>query len=155
MMVKQPQGLGAARIAALVVIGLATVAVVHFGRSTADRAAVPAGAQAGELSLHACTYDTERGALAADCGLRAAGCGLRHTGRAREPRQHPQPADRAAGRARAGHRRHARRAGRAAWLGLLAAGPLGALAGAPLAANLVLLLADVARDRTRAALPAQ
>src|ERR1700729_1283424 len=40
---------------------------LHFaGSSTA--VSVPAGAHAGQLTMHPCTYPTEKGAYAADCG---------------------------------------------------------------------------------------
>ena len=56
------------------IIGLALIAVLtlglgylHFaGSSTA--VSVPAGAHAGQLTMHPCTYSTEKGAYAADCG---------------------------------------------------------------------------------------
>src|SRR5579875_3689775 len=60
---------GRGRITALALIALLTLALgyLHFaGSSTA--VSVPAGAHAGPLSMHSCTYSTEKGAAAADCG---------------------------------------------------------------------------------------
>src|ERR1022692_1551383 len=56
------------------IIGLALIAVLtlglgylHFaGSSTA--VSVPAGAHAGQLTMHPCTYSTESGGYRADCG---------------------------------------------------------------------------------------
>lgn len=58
-----------ARITALVLIALvaAGLAYLRFGAGD-ERVSVPSGAHAGQLLLHPCTYDTERGAYAADCG---------------------------------------------------------------------------------------
>ncbi|WP_214403418.1 alpha/beta hydrolase [Pseudonocardia lacus] len=53
---------------ALVAIGLATAGLVGLALPHDTRIAVPAGARAGELDLRACTYATEAGDLAADCG---------------------------------------------------------------------------------------
>src|SRR3984885_11803263 len=60
---------GRARITGLTLIALLTLALgyLHFaGSSTA--VSVPAGAHAGQLTMHPCTYPTEKGAYAADCG---------------------------------------------------------------------------------------
>src|SRR4051795_156670 len=58
-----------ARIVALVLIALALAGLaflrVSSGSSTVS---VPEGAHAGQLTLHSCTYCTERGDYAADCG---------------------------------------------------------------------------------------
>src|SRR3954466_8071449 len=58
-----------ARIVALVLIALALAGLaflrVSSGSSTVS---VPEGARAGQLTLHSCTYGTERGDYAADCG---------------------------------------------------------------------------------------
>src|SRR3954470_10791558 len=58
-----------ARIVALVLIALALAGLaflrVSSGSSTVS---VPEGAHAGQLTLHSCTYGTERGDYAADCG---------------------------------------------------------------------------------------
>ena len=61
--------IGAARITGLVLIvilalGLAYVKLASGG----DKVTVPAGAKAGQLSLHPCHYGTEQGSYAADCG---------------------------------------------------------------------------------------
>src|ERR1035441_422638 len=60
---------GAGRITGLALIAVLTLALgyLHFaGSSTA--VSVPAGAHAGQLTLKNCTYNTEKGAYAADCG---------------------------------------------------------------------------------------
>ncbi len=57
------------RIAGLALIAVLTLGLgyLHFaGSSTA--VSVPAGAHAGQLTLKNCTYNTEKGAYAADCG---------------------------------------------------------------------------------------
>src|SRR4051794_25586205 len=58
-----------ARIVALVLIGIAVagLAYLRFGHE-AKHVSVPAGAHAGQLTLKACDYSTERGNYAADCG---------------------------------------------------------------------------------------
>ena len=66
---KPKRRIGAARITGLVLIvilalGLAYVKLASGG----DRVTVPAGARAGQLSLHPCHYGTEQGSYAADCG---------------------------------------------------------------------------------------
>src|SRR5919204_4915949 len=64
--------LGLARIAALVLIGIAVsgLAYLRFGHHT-DTVSVPSGAHAGQLTLKHCSYPTERGDYAADCGTLA------------------------------------------------------------------------------------
>jgi len=60
---------GRGRITGLALIAVLTLALgyLHFaGSSTA--VSVPAGAHAGQLTLKNCTYNTEKGAYAADCG---------------------------------------------------------------------------------------
>src|SRR6201987_4934188 len=60
---------GGGRITGLALIAVLTLALgyLHFaGSSTA--VSVPAGAHAGQLTLKNCTYNTEKGAYAADCG---------------------------------------------------------------------------------------
>ena len=52
---------------ALVALELAGLAFLHFS-SGAAAVSVPKGAHAGQLALHSCTYGTERGGYAADCG---------------------------------------------------------------------------------------
>src|ERR1700729_2243387 len=57
------------RITGLALIAVLTLGLgyLHFaGSSTA--VSVPAGAHAGQLTMHPCTYSTEKGASAADCG---------------------------------------------------------------------------------------
>jgi pimeloyl-ACP methyl ester carboxylesterase len=66
---KPKRRLGAARITglfmiAILALGLAYVKVASGG----DKVSVPAGAKAGQLSLHPCHYGTEQGSYAADCG---------------------------------------------------------------------------------------
>jgi len=58
-----------ARITSLVLIALvaAGLGYLRFGTGN-DRVSVPSGARAGQVFLHPCTYDTERGGYAADCG---------------------------------------------------------------------------------------
>src|SRR3984957_17477300 len=57
------------RIVALVVIGVMLSGLMYL-RFAPDNAAVSvrAGAKAGDLTMHACTYATEQGAMPADCG---------------------------------------------------------------------------------------
>src|SRR5579862_8775460 len=57
------------------IIGLALIAVLtlglgylHFAGSSSASVSVPAGAHAGQLMLKSCTYSTEKGAYAAECG---------------------------------------------------------------------------------------
>jgi pimeloyl-ACP methyl ester carboxylesterase len=61
---------GPARIVALTLLTIATLglAYLHFsgGRTTVS---VPSGAHAGQVTLHPCHYDTEKGSYAADCGM--------------------------------------------------------------------------------------
>jgi pimeloyl-ACP methyl ester carboxylesterase len=61
--------LGPARIVAFILVALAVLglAYLHFA-SGDDRVSVPAGARAGQLTMKPCTYATERGDYAADCG---------------------------------------------------------------------------------------
>ena len=49
---------------AILALGLAYVKLASGG----DKVSVPAGAKAGQLSLHPCHYGTEQGSYAADCG---------------------------------------------------------------------------------------
>ena len=77
------------RIVALVVIGVMLFGLTYIGFAPGDAAvSVPQGAHAGQLTMHPCTYATEKGALPR---------GLRHVGRAGEPGRPPVAADRAAG----------------------------------------------------------
>jgi pimeloyl-ACP methyl ester carboxylesterase len=57
------------RIAALTLIGVVVLGLAYIKLGTADeKVAVPAGAMAGDLILDPCTYSTEDGSYAADCG---------------------------------------------------------------------------------------
>jgi pimeloyl-ACP methyl ester carboxylesterase len=57
------------RIAALAVIATLVVGLAYLRFAPGDApVSVPAGAEAGDLSLQACTYATEQGDLQADCG---------------------------------------------------------------------------------------
>jgi pimeloyl-ACP methyl ester carboxylesterase len=57
------------RIAGLTLIAVLTLGLgyLHFAGSSTS-VSVPAGAHAGQLTLKNCTYNTEKGAYAADCG---------------------------------------------------------------------------------------
>ena len=58
-----------ARIAALALIALAVLGLVYLrAASGSDYVSVPKGAHAGQLTLHSCSYGTEHGSYAADCG---------------------------------------------------------------------------------------
>jgi pimeloyl-ACP methyl ester carboxylesterase len=50
------------------VIGLVALGLVYIGWSGDSRPSVPDGARAGHLAMEPCTYDTDGGSLAADCG---------------------------------------------------------------------------------------
>ena len=57
------------RIVALVVIGVLLLGLGYIGFAPGDNAvSVPQGAHAGQLTMHPCTYVTEKGAYRADCG---------------------------------------------------------------------------------------
>jgi pimeloyl-ACP methyl ester carboxylesterase len=57
------------RIVALTLIGLVALGLVYLKLGAADDlVSVPAGALAGDLILDPCTYSTENGSYAADCG---------------------------------------------------------------------------------------
>ncbi len=57
------------RIVALVVIGVMLFGLTYLRFAPGDAAiSVRAGAKAGDLTMHACTYATEQGAMPADCG---------------------------------------------------------------------------------------
>jgi pimeloyl-ACP methyl ester carboxylesterase len=64
-----PRRLTAARAVALalITVAAAALAVMHFS-SGSSSVSVPRGAKAGQLLLHSCTYATEDGKQAADCG---------------------------------------------------------------------------------------
>ena len=58
-----------ARIVALTLIGLLVAGLLYLRFATGeDRVSVPRGAHAGQLTLKPCTYATEKGGYAADCG---------------------------------------------------------------------------------------
>ena len=57
------------RIVALVVIGVMLFGLAYIGFAPGDAAvSVPQGAHAGQLTMHPCTYSTEKGGYRADCG---------------------------------------------------------------------------------------
>ena len=56
------------RVAALALVGVALLTLAWVGMRGDDPVSVPKGALAGDLLLHPCTYDTEGGGYAADCG---------------------------------------------------------------------------------------
>ena len=57
------------RIVALVVIGVLLLGLAYIGFASGDAAvSVPQGAHAGQLTMHPCTYSTEKGGYRADCG---------------------------------------------------------------------------------------
>jgi pimeloyl-ACP methyl ester carboxylesterase len=56
------------RIIALAIIGVLVAGLVYLRVGGEEAVSVPAGAKAGDLILHACTYTTEEGPLPADCG---------------------------------------------------------------------------------------
>jgi pimeloyl-ACP methyl ester carboxylesterase len=58
-----------ARVLGLVLIGLAISSLAYLGFAPdGGHLKVPAGARAGQLSVHECSYSTDRGNYAADCG---------------------------------------------------------------------------------------
>src|SRR5437764_1995295 len=60
---------GPARIVALALISLTTLALAYLHSSAGnDSVSVPSGAHAGQLKLHPCHYATENGSYRADCG---------------------------------------------------------------------------------------
>ncbi len=57
------------RIVALVLIGVLALGLAYLRFAPdAESVSVPAGAHAGQLILHPCSYGTEKGSYAADCG---------------------------------------------------------------------------------------
>ncbi len=57
------------RIVALVVIGVMLFGLAYIRFAPGDAAvSVPQGAHAGQLTMHPCTYSTEKGGYRADCG---------------------------------------------------------------------------------------
>ena len=66
---KSKRRLGAARVTGLLLIAILALGLAYLKlASGGDKVAVPAGAKAGQLSLHPCRYGTEQGSYAADCG---------------------------------------------------------------------------------------
>jgi pimeloyl-ACP methyl ester carboxylesterase len=69
MEAQRTKGFGPARIVALAIISLTTLALAYLHFSGGDNAvSVPSGAHAGQLKLHSCHYATEDGSYRADCG---------------------------------------------------------------------------------------
>jgi RND superfamily putative drug exporter len=66
---KRKRAVGAARITGFLLIAILALGLgyVKFA-SGGDKVSVPAGAKAGQLTLHPCQYGTEQGSYAADCG---------------------------------------------------------------------------------------
>src|SRR3954453_20692835 len=62
------RGFTPGRIVALVLIGLVVLGLGYLRFAPGDTVSVPKGARAGQLTLHDCTYGTEKGDYAADCG---------------------------------------------------------------------------------------
>jgi uncharacterized membrane protein YdfJ with MMPL/SSD domain/pimeloyl-ACP methyl ester carboxylesterase len=61
--------LGAARLTGLLLIAILALGLAYVkAASGEDKVTVPAGAKAGQLTLHPCHYGTEQGSYAADCG---------------------------------------------------------------------------------------
>jgi pimeloyl-ACP methyl ester carboxylesterase len=56
------------RVIALVLIAILALGLGYLRFAPDDSVSVPKGAQAGDLSLRECTYSTEDGSYAADCG---------------------------------------------------------------------------------------
>jgi hypothetical protein len=69
---KQPRtkrAIGAAKITGLLIIAILAIGLAYVKiASGGDKVTVPAGAKAGQLTLHPCQYGTEQGSYAADCG---------------------------------------------------------------------------------------
>jgi uncharacterized membrane protein YdfJ with MMPL/SSD domain/pimeloyl-ACP methyl ester carboxylesterase len=66
---RRKRRLGAARITGLLLIAVLVVGLAYVKlASGANKVSVPAGAKAGQLTLHPCHYGTEQGSYAADCG---------------------------------------------------------------------------------------
>jgi RND superfamily putative drug exporter len=61
--------IGAARITGLLLIAILALGLAYVKLAAGgDKVSVPAGAKAGQLTLHPCHYGTEQGSYAADCG---------------------------------------------------------------------------------------
>jgi RND superfamily putative drug exporter len=66
---KPRRRLGAARVTGLLLIAILAFGLAYLkAASGGDKVSVPAGAKAGQLTLHPCHYGTEQGSYAADCG---------------------------------------------------------------------------------------
>src|SRR4051794_10254506 len=66
---KRKRRIGFARMTGLVLITVLAIGLAYLKFAPSSAAvSVPAGAEAGQLILHPCHYDTERGSYAADCG---------------------------------------------------------------------------------------
>lgn len=65
---RHARGFTRARATALVVIGLLMVGLTYLSLRGEETPTVPAGAKPGALTLQPCTYPTEAGSMAADCG---------------------------------------------------------------------------------------
>jgi uncharacterized membrane protein YdfJ with MMPL/SSD domain/pimeloyl-ACP methyl ester carboxylesterase len=66
---RQKRKLGAARIFGLLIVAVLAIGLAYLRFSPDGEAvSVPAGAKAGQLTLHPCHYGTEQGSRAADCG---------------------------------------------------------------------------------------
>jgi hypothetical protein len=68
MNVQKHRILGPARIVALVLIAVVLAGLAYLRFAPETTISVPAGAKAGDLTLTSCTYATEDGDYAADCG---------------------------------------------------------------------------------------
>jgi pimeloyl-ACP methyl ester carboxylesterase len=66
---QRPRAFTWARIVALLVIGVMLFGLTYIGFAPGDAAvSVPQGAHSGQLTMHPCTYSTEKGGYRADCG---------------------------------------------------------------------------------------
>jgi RND superfamily putative drug exporter len=66
---RQRRRLGFARVTGLLLIAILALGLAYVKQASGgDKVTVPAGAKAGQLSLHPCHYGTEQGSYAADCG---------------------------------------------------------------------------------------
>ncbi|MFZ0248549.1 MAG: alpha/beta fold hydrolase [Acidimicrobiales bacterium] len=66
---QRPKAFTWTRIAALLVITALLAGLTYLGVSSSpETVSVPQGAHAGQLTMHPCTYATEKGAYRADCG---------------------------------------------------------------------------------------
>ena len=66
---QRPRAFTWARIVALLVIGVMLFGLMYIRFAPGDAAvSVPQGAHAGQLTMHPCTYSTEKGGYRADCG---------------------------------------------------------------------------------------